>query len=430
MRPDEPISLDDEATQRAERYRRQKSTAVLTILFTDIADSTRIRESLGEITYEKAREEHDLAISALIESANAGAVVKGTGDGHLAVFAEPSVAVERSLRIQALMRRHEHFRLRIGLDMGQVSKETMGGIVTDVFGRHVNRAARISTVAEPQHILTTYQVYDCSVGWLSASEIGWREQGRYDLKGFSDRVSLYEPFEKRQPTQSIGLSESFEKCQAMLNYDAASGTKESKKEIDLETSDFSVRAPHRPRRERVGLPREPSTIRESHISLSQESRTLEEELLKLSVALATRRVSARPMRGLSKFLSRLGRRVAPPNSILWVDDHPENNVDLVRLLEASGCVVERVRSTEEALARLKTCPYRVVISDMGRGENSKAGLDLLEQMRSRRIGIPTAMYTSVNAAAIYGEEAKRLGAIECTPGAVTLLAALSAIFSR
>src|SRR5215813_12956211 len=150
MQPNEPILLDDATTQKAEQYRRQKSTAVLTIMCTDIANSTRILEHLGEVAYEKTRQEHDQEICRTVESASAGAVVKGMGDGHLAVFAEPSVAVERSIKIQALMRGHEYFRLRIGLDMGQVSKETMGGIVTDVFGRHVNRAARISSVAEPE----------------------------------------------------------------------------------------------------------------------------------------------------------------------------------------------------------------------------------------------------------------------------------------
>ncbi len=417
MRLDGPIVVDDETTQNAEQYRRQKSTAVLTIMFTDIEDSTKIRESLGEIAYERAREEHESVISSVVHSGNAGAVVKGTGDGQLAVFAEPSVAVEKSLEIQAQLRGHEHFRLRIGLDMGQVSKETMGGIVTDVFGRHVNRAARITSVAEPQHVLTTHQVYDSAVGWLDSARIGWRPHGLYSLKGFSEQVSLHEPFDQRQSREA-----------ASLDYDAEATNgwiaPPSRRAPDATLSPDTT-APMTQVQGRTTL-----VPRLRHTAPAQDSATLEEQLHRLSSALSTRRLSPRSGGVLAKLFWTIGRKATPQNSILWVDDHPENNTALERLLQARGCEITVVRTTEEALRKLKTGGFRAVISDMGRSGNPRAGLELLEQIRERGLRVPSVVYTSVNAAAIYGADARQLGAIECTSGAITLVATLSGILSQ
>jgi pentatricopeptide repeat protein len=148
------------------------------------------------------------------------------------------------------------------------------------------------------------------------------------------------------------------------------------------------------------------------------------------MALATRRGSNRHKWALPKLSWTLKRRTVSRNAVLWVDDHPENNTVLGRLLEETGCEVVAVRTTEVALQMLSTGRYRVVISDMGRAGSPKAGLDLLERMRSRGLKTPSVIYTSVNAAAIYGAEARQLGAVECTAGAITLVATLSAIFSQ
>src|SRR5205809_3797053 len=117
-----PNTIVDVAdVQRVEAYRRRKETAVLAIVFTDIVRSTNLREELGEVEYEQLREQHDEMVGDLVMVGDAGSVVKSTGDGFLAVFSEPSLSVERSLDIQGAFRDHLRFRLRIGVDMGQVS---------------------------------------------------------------------------------------------------------------------------------------------------------------------------------------------------------------------------------------------------------------------------------------------------------------------
>ena len=85
-----------------------------------------------------------------------------------------------------------------------------------------------------------------------------------------------------------------------------------------------------------------------------------------------------------------------PDSIgllLWVDDHPENNALEKRHFEDRRIAVHPVTNTEDALRLLSIYDYRVVVSDMGRGEDRLAGLRLAEQMRARGDRTPLYIYT-------------------------------------
>jgi CheY-like chemotaxis protein len=83
--------------------------------------------------------------------------------------------------------------------------------------------------------------------------------------------------------------------------------------------------------------------------------------------------------------------------------------------------VDIALTTAEAQTRLRECRYRVIISDMGRGDNPIAGLEILEWLKKRRIKTPTIIFTSSQGVLQYGERAKQLGAVRCTAGAVSLL---------
>jgi CheY-like chemotaxis protein len=80
-------------------------------------------------------------------------------------------------------------------------------------------------------------------------------------------------------------------------------------------------------------------------------------------------------------------------TILWVDDHPENNRLGVRALTRLRLHVESAISTDEALLHLERHPEaNLIISDMGRGENMRAGYELLEQVRKRGIEVPFVIF--------------------------------------
>jgi len=61
--------------------------------------------------------------------------------------------------------------------------------------------------------------------------------------------------------------------------------------------------------------------------------------------------------------------------ILWVDDHPENNLPLIELLREFKVTIDTARSNFEAFALLRKSRYDVIISDVKR-DNEGPGNDL------------------------------------------------------
>ena len=83
--------------------------------------------------------------------------------------------------------------------------------------------------------------------------------------------------------------------------------------------------------------------------------------------------------------------------ILWVDDHPEWNRDLIRLFERYEMVVDAVRSTDEALARARAGAYDLVITDMWRDTehpSCAAGLTLMDALSRRRHRPPVIIWAA------------------------------------
>ena len=79
--------------------------------------------------------------------------------------------------------------------------------------------------------------------------------------------------------------------------------------------------------------------------------------------------------------------------LLWVDDHPSNNQAEITSLKKRNIAVYTTTSTDEALMLLSMYRYDVIISDMGRGEDSLAGLKLVESLRQSGDNTPFFLYT-------------------------------------
>jgi CheY-like chemotaxis protein len=79
-------------------------------------------------------------------------------------------------------------------------------------------------------------------------------------------------------------------------------------------------------------------------------------------------------------------------SILWVDDNPTNNELAARALRRMQLDVEQVTSTEAGLAAMQHRKFDLVISDMGRGTNMRAGYELLAAIRQTRPDLPFLIF--------------------------------------
>jgi CheY-like chemotaxis protein len=99
--------------------------------------------------------------------------------------------------------------------------------------------------------------------------------------------------------------------------------------------------------------------------------------------------------------------------VLWVDDRPDNNRFERQALEALGIDVELSTSTEDALDKLRRRSYDLIISDMSRPPDDRAGYTLLDRLRSNGNQIPYVIYASSRAPE-HVRESRKHGAIGCT----------------
>ena len=112
-------------------------------------------------------------------------------------------------------------------------------------------------------------------------------------------------------------------------------------------------------------------------------------------------------------------RRASKATALWVDDRPDNNVYERQSLGSLGLSFVLARSTEEALDCVAKQNFDVIISDMGRPPDARAGYTLLDQLRRSGNRTPLVFYAGSNAPE-HKAEARSHGAIGSTNRAAEL----------
>ncbi len=127
---------------------------IVTILFTDIESSTHLWERDPE-GMSRALADHDALARASVSSHH-GTLVKMTGDGMHAVFADPVEAINATVDLQLALAdsartRDGALKVRMGLHTGAVQRRE-----NDYFGTTVNRAARIMASAHGGQVLLSH----------------------------------------------------------------------------------------------------------------------------------------------------------------------------------------------------------------------------------------------------------------------------------
>jgi class 3 adenylate cyclase len=129
-----------------------------TFLFTDIVDSTRLLETLGNEKWQRLLARHDeLLRERIVESG--GEVIKQTGDGFFAAFDNPKAALDAAVAIQrALAAEIVAPDVRIGAHTGSAFRTGAGS--NDYGGEGVHVAARIGAAAGAAEILVSSETID------------------------------------------------------------------------------------------------------------------------------------------------------------------------------------------------------------------------------------------------------------------------------
>jgi len=169
----------------------------LTFLFTDLRGSTELYERVGDLAAFDLVRAHFQILNEIV-AAEAGAVVKTSGDAVMATFPTPDRAVAAALRMREAMRALKDARggdglmLKIGIHEGPCLAVVLDNR-QDYFGRTVNIAARVQGLADSRSILATRSVvtHPTASSLLETSGLTPLAHHRA-LRGVADEMAVYE----------------------------------------------------------------------------------------------------------------------------------------------------------------------------------------------------------------------------------------------
>jgi CheY-like chemotaxis protein len=98
-------------------------------------------------------------------------------------------------------------------------------------------------------------------------------------------------------------------------------------------------------------------------------------------------------RTLARAFDSRGRSKLQGKKILWVDDQPSSIALEIQGFEALGAAITQRGDTDSALKALSADKFDLVISDMGRPPDDRAGYTLLEKMRQLGQRTPFLIYS-------------------------------------
>ena len=145
-----------------------------TMLFTDIVDSTRMLERLGDAAWRERLADYEERATEALKRFR-GAKVTGTGDGFLAAFDGAASAIRCAIAVRNEGSRLD-LRTRSGIHTGEVEL-----VDSDVHGVAVHVAARIVALAEPEEILVSGTTYELVAG----ANLTFADRGMFELRGMT-----------------------------------------------------------------------------------------------------------------------------------------------------------------------------------------------------------------------------------------------------
>ncbi len=167
----------------------QATTGVVTFLFTDVEGSSRLWER-EPVRMRGAMERHDAIVKAAVAE-HRGKVVKMLGDGVHAAFGDPLGAVNAALAIQRALAETTatgdlQLAVRAGLHAGVEQERD-----DDYFGRSVNRAARLMSVAHGGQVLLS-QAVAALVQQRLPPEVTLRDLGEVRLRDLASAERVFQ----------------------------------------------------------------------------------------------------------------------------------------------------------------------------------------------------------------------------------------------
>jgi class 3 adenylate cyclase len=157
-----------------------RGRALVTLLFTDLVDSTATAKQLGDTAWRDLLTAHFEAVRAELDRFG-GREVATTGDGMFATFDGPAPALHCARAIRRSAAR-QGLRIRAGVHVGEV--ELVGG---NVRGVAVHEAARVMGKAGADEILVSETTRVLAL----TSGLEFDDRGTHKLKGLAGEWRLH-----------------------------------------------------------------------------------------------------------------------------------------------------------------------------------------------------------------------------------------------
>jgi class 3 adenylate cyclase len=160
----------------------------VTLMFSDIEDSTVLTESLGDNAWQELLRKHNALIREQIK-AHDGFEVKTMGDGFMVAFQSAKKGLDCAIAIQRAFAAHnaadgQHVKVRIGLHAGEAIKEG-----DDFYGKNVIMASRVAGKANGGEILVSSLLRSLVESSVGAGVFG--EPREVELKGLSGTHTVF-----------------------------------------------------------------------------------------------------------------------------------------------------------------------------------------------------------------------------------------------
>lgn len=157
--------------------------------FTDIVNFTAYTDARGDEAALDMLQRQE-AITVPILRSRGGSVVKTLGDGLMMRFPTPHAGVSGILDLfdrldTEVVDDEDRIQMRAGLTIGRPLE-----VGSDLVGGDVNLAARVTAAARAHQLLVTESIVGACAGDLP--DIAFRSRGRRRLKGFDEKVPLWE----------------------------------------------------------------------------------------------------------------------------------------------------------------------------------------------------------------------------------------------
>jgi class 3 adenylate cyclase len=158
-----------------------QSQAPPAIVFVDLSGFTRLTEERGDDAAVRSATTLQRYAEAVATSRE-GRLVKLLGDGALLRFSEVQHGVEAALDLVEIMGAAGSLSAHAGIHAGPVIERDL-----DLFGRTVNLASRIASVAGPGEVLASRAVVEA----VDHASLRFERVDERSFKGISDPVTLF-----------------------------------------------------------------------------------------------------------------------------------------------------------------------------------------------------------------------------------------------